>query len=203
MIGAVFVTGVLAEMLITNAFVRLAARRVEWLAQADPLDHAARADEAREEPVAPVPLEFTGVGFGYRAAGREALAAVDLTVEPGEFVAVVGPNGAGKSTLVSLLAGAEPTSGLVRRPGRVGLGRPGGTAIVGQRAEAQVIGSTVAEDLRWGLPAGLPGGHRRAPALGRARRPRRREHRVPVRRAAAAAGHRGRHGPAPGPAHLR
>jgi energy-coupling factor transporter ATP-binding protein EcfA2 len=156
-IGAVFVTGVLAEMLVTNAFVRLAARRVEWLAQADPLDYAARADEALEESVAPVPLEFLGVGFGYRAVtGRAALTDVDLTVEPGEFVAVVGPNGAGKSTLVSLLAGAEPTSGLVRRPGRVGLGRPGGTAIVGQRAEAQVIGSTVAEDLRWGLPPGYP-----------------------------------------------
>jgi len=154
-IGAVFVIGVLAEVLVTNAFVILAARRVEWLAQADPLDYAARADEALEESVAPVPLEFLGVGFGYRAVtGRAALADVDLTVEPGEFVAVVGPNGAGKSTLVSLLAGAEPTSGLVRRPGRVGLGRPGGTAIVGQRAEAQVIGSTVAEDLRWGLPPG-------------------------------------------------
>jgi energy-coupling factor transport system ATP-binding protein len=156
-IAAVIVIGVLAEMLITHAFVMLTARRVEWLAQVDPLDHAARTDEALDEPVAPVPLEFIGVGFGYRAAsGRDALAAVDLTVEPGEFVAVVGPNGAGKSTLVSLLAGAEPTSGSVRRPGRVGLGRPGGTAIVGQRAEAQVIGSTVGEDLRWGLPPGYP-----------------------------------------------
>ena len=81
---------------------------------------------------------------------------VDLTVAPGEFIAVIGANGAGKSTLVSLLAGAAPTSGLVRRPGRVGLGLPGGTAIIAQRAETQVIGSTVGEDLRWGLPPGHP-----------------------------------------------
>jgi len=156
-VAALILIGVLAEMLITNAFVILAARRVEWLAQADPLDYAARADEALEESVAPVPLEFTGVGFGYRTdSRRDALADVDLTVEPGEFVAVVGPNGAGKSTLVSLLAGAEPTRGSVRRPGRVGLGQPGGTAVVGQRAEAQVIGSTVGADLRWGLPPGYP-----------------------------------------------
>src|SRR5690348_10940952 len=156
-IAALVVVGVLVEMFFTNAFVILAARRVEWLAQTDLFDTAAQADAATDEPVAPVPLELSGVGFGHRTgSGRDALVDVDLTVEPGEFVAVVGPNGAGKSTLVSLLAGAEPTSGSVRRPGRVGLGLPGGTAVVGQRAEAQVIGSTVGEDLRWGLPPGYP-----------------------------------------------
>jgi energy-coupling factor transporter ATP-binding protein EcfA2/energy-coupling factor transporter transmembrane protein EcfT len=144
-------------MLLTNAVVVLVARRVEWLAHTDPLDHVARTDAALDKAVAPVPLKLVGVGFGYRAAaGRDALVDVDLTVAPGEFIAVVGPNGAGKSTLVSLLAGAEPTSGWVRRPGRVGLGLPGGTAIVAQRAETQVIGSTVGEDLRWGLPSGYP-----------------------------------------------
>jgi energy-coupling factor transport system ATP-binding protein len=156
-VAAVILIGVLVEMLLTNSFVTLAARRVEWLAQADLFDAASRADAATDAPVAPVPLELCGVGFGHRtASGRDALVDIDLTVEPGEFVAVVGPNGAGKSTLVALLAGAEPTSGLVRRPGRVGLGLPGGTAVVGQRAEAQVIGSTVGEDLRWGLPPGYP-----------------------------------------------
>jgi energy-coupling factor transport system ATP-binding protein len=147
--------GVPAGMLLTNALVVLVARRVEWLAHSDPLDYAARADARLDLPVAPVPLEFAGVGFRHQAdSGRDALADVDLTIAPGEFVAIVGPNGAGKSTLVSLLAGAEPTSGFVHRPGRVGLGLPGGTAIVAQRAEAQVIGTTVEEDLRWGLPPG-------------------------------------------------
>ena len=154
-VAAVVVIGVLAEMLVTNAFMILVARRVEWLAHTDPFDAAARADAAMGGPVAPVPLELAGVGFGHRS-GHDALVNVDLTIEPGEFVAVVGPNGAGKSTLVSLLAGAEPTRGSVHRLGRVGLGRPGGTAVVGQRAEAQVIGSTVGEDLRWGLPHGYP-----------------------------------------------
>ncbi|HSZ40249.1 MAG TPA: ATP-binding cassette domain-containing protein, partial [Trebonia sp.] len=156
-LAIVILVAVPTAMFLTNALVAGVARRVEWLAYTDPLDHAARTDAELDAAVAPVPLKLAGVGFGYRAAlGRDALVDVDLTVAPGEFVAVVGPNGAGKSTLVSLLAGAEPTSGWVRRPGRVGLGLPGGTAIVAQRAETQVIGSTVGEDLRWGLPPGYP-----------------------------------------------
>jgi energy-coupling factor transporter ATP-binding protein EcfA2/energy-coupling factor transporter transmembrane protein EcfT len=156
-IAAVIFIGVLAEMGVTSAFTLLIMRRVTWLARSDPFDAAARADAATGAPIAPVPLEFAAVGFGHPgASGPDALTGVSLSVEPGEFVAVVGPNGAGKSTLVSLLAGAEPTSGEIRRPGRVGLGQPGGTAVVAQRAEAQVIGSTVGEDLRWGLPPGYP-----------------------------------------------
>jgi putative ABC transport system ATP-binding protein len=39
---------------------------------------------------------------------------VSLTVEPGEFVAVVGPSGSGKSTLINMLTGIDrPTAGEV------------------------------------------------------------------------------------------
>ena len=58
-------------------------------------------------------VRFERVGFEYQP-GVPVLDDVDLTVEPGQTVAIVGPTGAGKTTLVSLLLRLyEPTSGRI------------------------------------------------------------------------------------------
>jgi energy-coupling factor transport system ATP-binding protein len=118
----------------------------------DTLD-AGTADRESAQ-VGPLPLHLTDVGFRYRPDGPVVLDAVDVSVGSGEFVAVVGANGSGKSTLAKILAGRAPTTGSVTRPGAAGLGRHGGTAMVLQRPETQMLGSRVADDVVWGLPFG-------------------------------------------------
>ena len=59
-------------------------------------------------------IRFEGVGFRYPEQERFALRGIDLTIAPGETVALVGHNGAGKSTFIKLLAGLyEPTEGRI------------------------------------------------------------------------------------------
>jgi energy-coupling factor transport system ATP-binding protein len=105
-------------------------------------------------PVGPVPVRLDEVRFRYPNTDRDALSPVNLEVKAGEHLAITGANGSGKTTLMLVLAGREPTSGTIERPGSVGLGRLGGTAVVMQHPESQVLGTRVADDVVWGLPPG-------------------------------------------------
>jgi energy-coupling factor transport system ATP-binding protein len=105
-------------------------------------------------PIAPVPVRLDQVRFRYPHTEHDALRAVSLDIHAGEHLAITGANGSGKTTLMLMLAGRPPTSGTVERPGAVGLGRLGGTAVVMQHPESQVLGTRVADDVVWGLPPG-------------------------------------------------
>ncbi|WP_142218358.1 ABC transporter ATP-binding protein [Streptomyces sp. SLBN-118] len=81
--------------------------RVEGLGRASAAQAAAGAAPADDR------IEVAGARYAYDG-GRDVLHGVDLTVRPGERLAVVGPSGAGKSTLGRLLAGIDaPHTGTV------------------------------------------------------------------------------------------
>ncbi|CAM5517178.1 Vitamin B12 import ATP-binding protein BtuD [Streptomyces hirsutus] len=70
---------------------------------------------------APAPAHVAEVrALAVRRGGVRALRHVDLTVAPGETIALMGRNGAGKSTLLGALVGlVEPSAGSVRTGGAV------------------------------------------------------------------------------------
>lgn len=59
-------------------------------------------------------LKLENVSFRYPEASRDTIRNLNLTIHPGEKLAIVGLNGAGKTTLIKLLSGLlDPTEGRV------------------------------------------------------------------------------------------
>ena len=57
-------------------------------------------------------VQVSGVGKQYASEQGtvQALADINFSVDPGEFVCIVGPSGCGKTTLFRILAGLEPAT---------------------------------------------------------------------------------------------
>jgi ATP-binding cassette, subfamily B, multidrug efflux pump len=110
-------------------------------------------------------VEYRGVHFGYKT-GPEILHGVDLTVAPGETLAIVGATGAGKTTLVNLVPRFyDPTAGTLLIDGRdvrtislSSLRRHFGVVL----QEPFLFSGTIADNIRYGSLEATDGAIRRA-----------------------------------------
>ncbi|MEV6186259.1 ABC transporter ATP-binding protein [Streptomyces albidoflavus] len=142
--------------------LRAAAARVRAAAEAPA--GAPAPSTPRPLPEGPLGLRLRGVRFGY--GSTPVLDGVDLTVRPGETVALVGASGAGKSTCAHLLARYwDPQKGtvtLVPEDGRPPVALRdladaelrSAVAVVGQ--EAPLFHGTLAENLLLAAPDAPP-----------------------------------------------
>ena len=95
-------------------------------------------------------LSFLGVGFDYEDAS--ILEDVSLTVDRGEFVALVGPSGCGKSTILNLISGVlEARSGSITASGLSNRADRLGKVSYMQQKDLLLPWRSVAENSRLGL----------------------------------------------------
>ncbi|WP_417772992.1 ABC transporter transmembrane domain-containing protein [Stappia sp.] len=156
---SIFAAGALGELSQVWGEISLAAGAAERLSEllrirpeiSAPPKPAELPERARGE------IAFEGVRFDYgRGASLPVLNGIDLTVAPGETVAVVGPSGAGKSTLFHLLMRFyDPTDGSIRLDGLdlkaldpLALRRQ--IALVPQ--DTTIFGTTIADNIAFGRP---------------------------------------------------
>lgn len=109
-------------------------------------------------------ISLESVSYRYPDASEDALRGASLSIEKGEYIAVVGGNGSGKSTLVRLFDGLRsPTAGRARVAGLDPALAPSmfavrqAVALVFQSPVDQIVSSNVEEDVAFGPSnLGLP-----------------------------------------------
>lgn len=98
--------------------LRLHAERLADIALTAPEDEGVAPPDDGTARV-PLALELRGLRFRYGASDPWVIDGIDLSIAPGESVAIVGPSGCGKTTLLRIMASLlEPTAGEILIDGR-------------------------------------------------------------------------------------
>lgn len=112
------------------------------------------ADLIKENNIA---LKLTDIEFKYRASYPNAVDNVSFEINHGEYIAIIGHNGSGKSTLSKIIIGIlKPQKGTISVFGNL-LNKDNSQliarklGIVFQNPDNQFIGSTVRDDIAFGL----------------------------------------------------
>lgn len=134
------------------------AQRINEVLEATPDIQDGQNAQNAKLPAPKGKVELRKVSFKYTASGTgdDVLKDIDLTVEPGQFVAIVGGTGVGKSSLVNLIPRFyDPTGGQVLLDGMDVRDYPLDDlrARIGMVLQNNVLFTgTVRENLLWGKP---------------------------------------------------
>ena len=123
------------------------------LEAAPPLDSVVR--HQRGEDVKGLAIDMKNVEFTYPDAEEPVVTDINLTAEPGGFIAFIGPSGAGKTTLADLVLGLNlPQRGTVlidgRNPLEIREKHPGLISYVPQKPG--MVSGTIAQNIALGIP---------------------------------------------------
>jgi ATP-binding cassette subfamily B protein RaxB len=112
--------GALIDKWAELKMLKLQGERLADIVLSEPeASHTGALIPALEGEGVPPRIELRDVAFRYSDGEGDVLRGVNLSVEPGESVAIVGPSGCGKTTLIKLMLGIlSPAHGEVLVEGR-------------------------------------------------------------------------------------
>ncbi|MFE6164678.1 ATP-binding cassette domain-containing protein [Streptomyces sp. NPDC056486] len=167
-------TGLGMSLLFVNqlARARAGAEQLHTYAALPPMEYG---DSTLPEPTGAAAVTGAGVelkGTTVRRDGRTLLSGIDISVQPGELLALVGQSGSGKSTVAALMGRLlDPDQGEVlldgvpvRRLSRAALRR----CVVFAFERPELIGVDIADTISAGAPHATPDDVARAAGLARA-----------------------------------
>ncbi len=159
MAGVTYITQILMSvMMVSNMFQTISrstasAARIREVLDTEPVIRDGNSDAVPGRGT----LEFRKVAFRYPgAAGSPVLHDIDLTIHPGETVAILGSTGAGKTSLVNLISRFyDPIDGEILLDGRPlqdytleALRQRIGFVL----QKSELFSGTIADNIRWGNP---------------------------------------------------